>query len=227
MLNNERTHIAIVDYGMGNLFSVQQACEYAGFKAVITHDRKQILEAAGIILPGVGAFGDAMANLKKLDLIVALRDYVTMGRPLMGICMGMQLLMGHSEEFGFHEGLGIIEGAVVRFPDQDNYGQILKVPQVGWNRIFIPDGKNENFWAASPLNDIANGEFMYFVHSFYVKPVAADVALSVSTYKGVTYCSALQKEGIFATQFHPERSAQNGLQIYKNWRLKITEPCQK
>lgn len=227
MLNNERAYVAIIDYDMGNLYSVQRACEHVGLEAVIAKERKQILEAAGVILPGVGAFGDAMAHLKKLDLVTVIKDYVATGRPLLGICLGMQLLMSHSEEFGSHGGLDIIEGSVVKFPDRDNQGRILKVPQVGWNRIFIPEGKDENFWGSSPLNGIADGEFMYFVHSFYANPAAEDAVLSVSTYEDITYCSAFQKENVFAAQFHPERSAQFGLKIYKNWRLKVSELCQK
>lgn len=227
MFNSERAYVAIVDYDMGNLYSVQRACEHVGLQAVIAKGHKQILGAAGVILPGVGAFGDAMVNLKKLDLISALKDFVATGRPLLGICLGMQLLMSHSEEFGSHEGLNIIEGPVVKFPDKDNQGRPLKVPQVGWNRIFVPEGKDKNFWDDSALNGIADGECMYFVHSFYAKPASDEVVLSVSTYKDIAYCSSLQKENVFAAQFHPERSAQNGLQIYKNWRLKVSALCQK
>ena len=219
---------AIVDYGIGNLFSVQSACEHVGLKGITTSRKEDILSADGIILPGVGAFGDAMARLKELDLIYVLADCVQNGKPLMGICLGMQLLMSYSEEFGHHKGLGFINGAVVRFSDQGQQGKISKVPEVGWNRVFLPGGQGKDFWNKSPLNDINNGEFMYFVHSYYVVTENPSQVLAVTRYGTTEYCSCLRWQNVFATQFHPERSAAAGLHIYKNWAMTISsELCKK
>ena len=132
--------VAIIDFGLGNLFSVKQACEYAGLQAHITSARKDIQSADAVILPGVGAFGDAMATLRKLDLVELLRDMAASDTPLVGICLGVQLLMTESYEFGCHQGLGIISGPVVRFDNPREDGKILKVPQVGWNRIYRGKG---------------------------------------------------------------------------------------
>ena len=218
-MNNK---IVIIDFGMGNLFSIKLACESAGLKCLITDQKKDILEAGGVILPGVGAFGDAMAYLKKFDLIGPLKDFIDSGRPFLGICLGMQLLMSESEEFGRHKGLNIIQGSVVRFPLQSSQGEKIKVPQVGWNQIFPRDKTQENFSQTSPLKGSKKGEYMYFVHSFYVKPAEENLIVSLTDYEGTLYCSSLQKGNIFAAQFHPERSAKQGVQIYKNWALQVS-----
>src|SRR3990172_8761912 len=131
----QRFQVAIVDYGIGNLFSVKHACEQAGIHASVTHSCSEILQASAVILPGVGAFGDAMETLGKLDLVSVLRDIAASGKPLVGICLGMQLLMTESHEFGWHRGLGIIEGEVVRLEEAVHGDRVLKVPHVGWNRI--------------------------------------------------------------------------------------------
>lgn len=221
------SRVAIIDYGMGNLFSVKQACEHVGFDAFITHESKKILGADGAILPGVGAFGDAMEHLEKLGLVGAIQNFIRSGKPFMGICLGMQLLMSRSEEFGVHEGLGIIEGAVVRFSGGNKDSRKIKVPQVGWNHIFMPEGRSKDFWIDSPLNGLESGECMYFVHSYYAIPVDGDVILSVTRYGDVEYCSSIRWKNVFATQFHPERSASAGIQVYKNWASMISEVCKR
>ena len=164
--------VAIVDYEMGNLFSVKRVCECIGLNAVITADRSVIMGSDAMILPGVGAFSDAMNNLRKLDLVSSINEFIATGKPFMGICLGMQLLMTESEEFGNNKGLDIIKGSVVRFPTENSGNKRNKIPQVGWNQIFLPSFASENFWDNSPLQNIRNGEFMYFVHSYY--PVPAD-----------------------------------------------------
>lgn len=226
----EMVKIAIVDYGLGNLFSVKHACEYAGMQATITSSKEEILRANAIILPGIGAFGDAMEALERLDLSNTLRD-IASEKPLVGICLGMQLLMTESFEFGKHHGLEIIDGQVVRFEDPMSGSKKLKVPQVGWNQILrragqlSRDSKSDSAtgsWAGSPLRGLHDGEFMYFVHSFYVKPQDSRVILSISRYGDIEFCSSLQYQNIFATQFHPERSGPQGLQIYRNLAADLT-----
>lgn len=207
--------VSIVEFGMGNLFSVKKACEYAGFEAKITAEKRSILESDAVILPGVGAFGDAMENLAKLDLLEPLKDYILSNRPFMGICLGMQLLMSESEEFGFHKGMGIFEGNVVKFALP---GKRIKIPHVGWNIIrennAVCPGAG---WKDSYLDSLRKNVYMYFVHSFYVVPSSKNIVLSKTNYEGIEFCSSLQKGNIFACQFHPEKSAENGLQVYKNF----------
>jgi glutamine amidotransferase len=225
MSEEKKIEAAIVDYGLGNLFSVKHACEHVDMEAVITSSQDEILRADLVILPGVGAFGDAMLALKQLDLIQCLREIAASEKPLIGICLGMQLLMSESFEFGHHRGLGVIEGPVVKFKDPVGILGKLKVPQVGWNRIYgetgqpsleTPKNKSQNHWSDSPLQGLPEGEFMYFVHSYYAKPGNPEVILSISHYGDIEFCSSLRYRNIFASQFHPERSGPQGLQIYRN-----------
>lgn len=205
----------IVDYGMGNIFSVLRACANAGLDAVLTADRKVLESAAAVILPGVGAFGSAMENLNRLDLIQPLKDFCASGRPFMGICLGFQLLMTESEEFGVNQGLDIIKGVVRKFPAPNSEG--AKVPQIGWNTI-----KKVRSWDGTVLEGLADGEYMYFVHSFYVAPDSPETTNSVTSYAGIEYSSSISSGNIFACQFHPEKSAWNGLKIYRDFRKRIT-----
>jgi glutamine amidotransferase len=210
-------HVAIVDYGLGNLFSVAQACRAVGLGSTITNDRATIEHADAVILPGVGAFGDAMQTLRRLDLIGVLRDTPARGIPLIGICLGVQLLMTESQEFGRHQGLGLIDGEVIRLDQPQEQGRRLKVPQVGWNRIH-PSGGGTERWSGTPLDGLHDGEFMYFVHSFVVVPEDQSVVSSTTTYGDVEFCSSVSSGRIFACQFHPERSGQRGLGVYTNLR---------
>jgi len=205
--------VVIVDHGVGNLFSVKHACNRVGLDAEITNSKKEILHSDAVILPGVGAFGDAMQTLRRLDLVETLQE-AALTKPFIGICLGMQLLMSESTEFGCQEGLGVIKGRVIPFdnPTDDN-GKILKVPHVGWNRV---QQLYDEQWEDTLLKGLGNGEFMYFVHSFCVKPEDSDVVLSVSRYGNAEFCSSLRRNNIFACQFHPERSGEEGLRIYRN-----------
>jgi len=206
--------VIIIDYESSNLFSVQQACRHVGVEAQISRNREDILGADGVILPGVGAFGDAMNNLTRLDLVEPIRDVIRAGVPFMGVCLGMQLLFTESEEFGNNKGLNIIEGRIRRFPTSSSSKERIRIPQISWNRIHepVPDR-----WKQTPLSGLAEGEFMYFVHSYYADPDDKAHVLSSTNYDGITYCSSVQKNNVFATQFHPEKSAATGLLIYKNW----------
>jgi glutamine amidotransferase len=217
-MSSESSQVAIVDYGMGNLFSVRQACERAGLHTLITNSTKVISEASAVILPGVGAFGDAMQILDRLDLVRVLQDVAGSGRPMAGICLGMQLLMTESHEFGRHRGLGLIEGEVLRLPDAIQGNKKLKVPNIGWSRIYATAGRR---WEGSLLEGLADGTFMYFVHSYYPKPNADHVKLSISRYGEFEFCSSLEKGNIFGCQFHPERSGNHGLSIYERLAARV------
>jgi glutamine amidotransferase len=206
--------VAIVDYGLGNLFSVEQACAFVGLNSIITNSRQDILDAAAVILPGVGAYGDAMLTLHHLDLVNVLRDIAESPKPLVGICLGLQLLMTESYEFGHHKGLGIIEGPVVPFDAPKEKEHLLKVPQIGWNRIFQP--ANGLRWHGTLLDGIDEGEYMYFVHSYTVQPQESNVILSTSHYGHIEFCSSIQHHNVFACQFHPERSGPGGIKVYQN-----------
>jgi len=209
--------VAIIDYQMGNMFSVQHACDQACLSSFITSDREEIQRADGAILPGVGAFGEAMQNLKRLDLIDVIKEFISSGKPFMGVCLGLQLLFTESEEFGKSRGLDIVRGSVIKFPSIDYNGKKLKVPQIGWNRIHRPKGCDDDLWEGSPLQEVMSGAYMYFVHSYYAVPNSLSAVLSTTNYGNVDYCSSLLIDNVFATQFHPEKSALEGIAVYKKW----------
>lgn len=218
MSSTSKIKVAIIDYQLGNLYSVQQACLHLGTEPLVTHSKSEILAADCVILPGVGAFGDAMNNMKSLDLISPVKDFVSSGKPFMGICLGLQLLFTESEEFGSHRGLNIVEGNIKKFPIVDKQRRLLKVPQIEWNQIYIPDGRT---WSNTPLENCGNGEYMYFVHSYFVNPASDESILSQTEYGGYRYCSSIYKDNVFACQFHPEKSGSTGIDIYRNWFNKI------
>ena len=207
--------VVIIDYSLGNTFSVQQALAYFDIEAELTDDKQKVENAEAIILPGVGAFGEAMKNLQSKELINPIKSFVEKGKPFLGICLGMQLLFDKSEEFGSTEGLGIISGTIKKFNFENKK---VHVPQMGWNNIQEPvSGK----WKNTALSGIKNNEFMYFVHSFYAAPDKHENILCETEYAGLKYCSAVIHKNVFATQFHPEKSASEGLKIYKSWIEKI------
>ncbi len=199
--------IAIVDYEMGNLRSAQKACEHMGVEARITDDHATITNADGLILPGVGAFRACYRALESRGLVPVLQAYARSGRPLLGVCIGMQLLFTVSEEFGESPGLDIVPGRVVRFP---NGG--LKVPHMGWNALRFPErGDPCPLFAGLPP-----APYMYFVHSYYAVPNdAADIAASAEY--GVEFTAAVGRDNVFGTQFHPEKSQAVGLQVIANF----------
>ena len=206
--------VVIIDYEGSNLFSVKRAFEHLGISVKISSDPGALATATAAVLPGVGAFGAAMDRLRALGFVEALSAYVRSQRPLLGVCLGMQLLFTNSEEFGLQQGLNIVPGSVKRFPT-DGPGERARVPQIGWNTIHPP--LHGQRWQDSPLTEVPEGAFMYFVHSFYCIPDERAVIMSLTRYAGLEYCSSLRAGNIFATQFHPEKSAQLGLSIYRNW----------
>lgn len=202
--------IAIIDYGMGNLRSVQKGFEKIGNEAVVTNDPQVVLQAEKVVLPGVGAFRDCMHNLEQGGFVEPILRVIAEGRPFLGICVGMQLLFTDSVEFGLYSGLNVIPGHVLRFPDQMTVaGEKLKVPQMGWNQL--------SFKHRPPVfNGVDDGSNVYFVHSYYVKPDDSGVIATTTGY-GIEFCSSVWKDNVVATQFHPEKSQAIGLQILKNF----------
>jgi glutamine amidotransferase len=198
--------IAIIDYGMGNLRSVQKGFERMGHEAVVTSDAKAILNASKVVLPGVGAFPDCMRNLEQFGLIDAVRTSISSGKPFLGICLGLQLLFTESEEFGISKGLDIIKGRVVRFKLKDS---ALKIPHMGWNSISIKR-------RAPALVDVPDNSHVYFVHSFHVVPEDKSVIATTTDY-GIEFVSSVWKDNILAVQFHPEKSQALGLSILKRF----------
>lgn len=211
MINNSKK-VIIIDYNLGNLFSVKQACDTVGMNSKVSSSITDILEADALILPGVGAFIEAMNNLKAMGLVDPIKKSVLSGKPFFGICLGLQLIFSKSEEFGSGEGLDLIKGVIKKFPPEINDVKI-KVPQISWNQISI----HKKSWDNTPLYNISDNEFMYFVHSYYVQPDSEGCILTKTNYEGLNYCSAIGEGNIFATQFHPEKSASNGIKIYHNW----------
>ena len=205
--------IAIIDYGMGNLRSVQKAFETVGHRAVVTRDRLAIADASHVVLPGVGAFADCMANLEHYGLVEPIRKAIESGKPFLGICLGLQLLFTESEEFGVHKGLGVLPGRVKKFPFGNGHAPKtdgrLKVPHMGWNGIAVQR-------EAPPLRGIESGAHVYFVHSYYVEPQDKSVVATMTDY-GMSFVSSVWRDNIFACQFHPEKSQAAGLRIVKNF----------
>lgn len=207
--------VAIVDYGMGNLLSVANALERVGLGARITSEAADLHRARGIVLPGVGAFGVAMEALNARGLSDALRERIRAGVPFFGVCLGMQLLFDSSEEFGPHRGLGIVKGSVRRLPVTDPQGASIKVPHLGWSPIVAPGGAAFN--PRSPLVSLSTGTRMYFVHSYFCDPIDRGVVVSTTRFGGMDFCSSLLQDNVFATQFHPEKSAETGVSVYRQW----------
>ena len=196
--------IAVIDYGMGNLRSVQKAFEFLGYDAFITNEKEEIDSASHVVLPGVGAFGDAMDALNRLDLSDTIKKQVRKGKPFLGICLGMQLLFDKSYEHGEFEGLGIIGGEVKKFVLPVEY----KVPHMGWNKLNVVGG------ALFDKNDAH--QYVYFVHSFYCDP-GDDTVIAAKANYGIDFCAAVAKDNVFATQFHPEKSGDTGLEMLKKF----------
>jgi len=199
--------IAVVDYGMGNLRSVQKAFEYVGAKAVIVDRPEDIDAAERVVLPGVGAFGDAMSNLKTAGLIAPIVRAISEGRPFLGICLGLQLMFAESEEMGQYRGLDILPGKVKRFPE----GQ--RIPQIGWNEVRIQR-------ETALLYGVPDRSYFYFVHSFFVASERDEDVVGVTDY-GIDYASIAGNGRAFGVQFHPEKSQDAGLKILKNFAEKV------
>ena len=198
--------IAIIDYKAGNLFSVKNAFDKLGIETIITSDIDIIKKSDKLLLPGVGAFENAMNNLRTMGLDVVIKDEVKLGKPLFGICLGMQLLFDSSEEYGYHEGLKILDGKIIHFDFKNE--KELKIPHMGWNSITNCNG--------SKLFDGLDKQFVYFVHSYHLITNNKDYKQIMTNY-GYEFCSAIEYNNIFATQFHPEKSGEVGLKILEKY----------
>ncbi len=197
--------VTVIDYGVGNLRSVTKALEFLGCQVTLTSDPEIVARADKLVLPGVGAFGAGMANLQRLSLVEAIRDAIRRGTPLLGICLGLQLLFDESEEMGHYDGLKLVRGKVIRFPDQND----IRIPHMGWNALQIHKPE--------PLfKGVADGAMVYFVHSYFPVPDNPSV-IAATTEHGVEFVSAIAIDNIFGTQFHPEKSSKVGLQILQNF----------
>jgi len=206
--------IAVIDYGMGNLRSVQKALERVGLEVSVTSSKVKVEDAAGVVLPGVGAFRDCMINLDRLGLIDVVKGAISKGKPFLGICLGYQALFSESEEYGPCEGLDVFPGKVVRFTDdmsdlESGDGGCLKVPHMGWNQVTSQQDH-------PVIAGIAPGEYFYFVHSYYVAPEDPAIIATTTDY-GIEFASSIAVDNLFASQFHPEKSQRSGLRLLKNF----------
>lgn len=207
--------VVVIDYGLGNLYSVKRALEVCGASNVcITDSAEDILAADRVILPGVGAFADGMAGLRAKNLIEPIRRYAEIGKPLLGICLGMQMLSSVGEEFGEHEGLGLIPGYVRALPLVSAEGETLKSPHIGWCPLEKPDGSD---WSATILKDTSAGSSVYLVHSYAVEPTDESDLLSYYWRGGVPVTAVVKRGQIYGCQFHPEKSGPEGLKIIKSF----------
>lgn len=205
----KRAKIIVVDYGVGNLYSVVRAFKYFGENPILSEEAEEVLKADAIILPGVGSFKAGIEGLKIRKLDKAIKDFAKTGKPILGICLGAQLLMSKGYEFGTFDGLDLIPGQVEAFKKIKD-----KVPHIGWNEVIVPKGAN---WNKTILRSIKQRLDLYFVHSYLLKPKNKNSILSLTKYGGLEFCSAIYKDNIYGCQFHPEKSGEIGLKIIKNF----------
>lgn len=212
------TAVLVVDYGIVNLKNVLRGLEYVGFSPAISSDPKLVNNASRVVLPGVGSFSAGINELKKRGLDEALENVASKGRPILGVCLGMQMLMETSVEHGKHNGLGIIPGCVVPIPPDGvtNKTKVRKVPHIGWNSLHCP--QNGNSWSGSCLEKTSESDYVYFLHSYMADAVHDSNVLAHCIYGGLTLVAAIRKDNITGLQFHPERSGPAGLQILQQFR---------
>lgn len=209
-------NLIIIDYGLSNILSVERAFAFYGIKAKVSSDYHDVLNADGIVLPGVGAFEDGMKKLADLNMIPAIKERTEEETPLLGICLGMQMLFDDSEEFGIHEGLGLIEGHVKLIPEKDLNGISQRRPHIGWNVLYHDENQN-GFFTDPLLKGLQIGEECYFVHSYEAIPEKEEHLLAFTKYGGRNICAVVRNKNVFGTQFHPEKSGKTGLEIIKNF----------
>jgi glutamine amidotransferase len=209
--------VTVIDYGVGNLLSVSSALEHCGAKVKITSDHNQILSSGHTVLPGVGAFAEGMKALKANGLDLVINRLADKGTPILGICLGMQMLFDVSEEFGISSGLGLIPGRVVAIPKLTSTGEVQKIPHVGWNELTDPNQGGSS--QSCLLNEISPGGAVYFVHSFMANPLASSHLIAECNYGGTRIPAIVQNNNVYGCQFHPEKSGSLGLKILKNFLL--------
>ena len=217
MLESE-ARVAIVDLGMGNLHNVRRACAHVGIRASLTTRVEDVNAADAAILPGVGAMPEAMRALNSTGLGDAVRKTVSDGKPLLGICLGLQLLMATGTEFLDHDGLGLFSGRVERFPHRTKDGTMLRVPHIGWSPIYRAGSSS---WQNTLLASTPEKSSMYFVHSYHVIPEDPKIVVATARYSGIEFVAAVSSENVFACQFHPERSGPEGLRTYSQFAVRL------
>ena len=207
--------VTVVDYGVGNLLSVQRALEHCGAKVILTAEPEQILAASRVLLPGVGAFANGMQALERLGLVAVLRQLAQQKTPLLGICLGMQLLLEESEEYGLTPGLGLIPGRVIPVSSTSTEGRSQKIPHVGWNALVMPT--IETTWNGTILQTASPGDAVYFVHSFMAKPKNDLHLVANCLYGGISIPAVIANGNVSGCQFHPEKSGEIGLRILREF----------
>tara|TARA_Y100000815_G_scaffold42282_1_gene34964 strand:- start:729 stop:1370 length:642 start_codon:yes stop_codon:yes gene_type:complete len=205
--------ITIIDYGCGNILNLARAIKFIGYEVDITHDKNKIINSSYVILPGVGAFGNAMKQIEKYNLRNTILEYAKSNKPLLGICLGMQILLTVSYEFGVHKGLGLIEGKVIKISNEKN--KEIKIPHMGWNEIYPNNNKKE--WKNKILKNSSIGKSFYFVHSFVCITKDYDSTIAVCNYSDISIPAVIATGNVYGCQFHPEKSADNGLAVLKNF----------
>ena len=205
--------ITIIDYGCGNILNLIRAIEFLGYEAETTRDKEKIIDSSHVILPGVGAFGTAVKQLEKYNLYNPILEYAKLNKPLLGICLGMQLLFTVSYEFGIHNGLGLIEGEVTKISNKKN--KEIKIPHMGWNEIYPNNDKKE--WRNKILKNVLIGKSFYFVHSFVGQTKNLNSTVAICNYFNIPIPAIVSINNIFGCQFHPEKSGDNGLTVLKNF----------
>ena len=205
--------ITIIDYGCGNILNLTRAIKFLGHKVETTHDEKTILNSSHVILPGVGAFGNAVKQLEKYNLSNIILEYAKSNNPLLGICLGMQILLTSSREFGIHKGLDLINGEVIKISNKRN--KEIKIPHVGWNDIY--PNKYKKKWENKILKNDLIGKSFYFVHSFAAITKNPNSTIAICNYSGISIPAVVSINNVFGCQFHPEKSGENGLSILKNF----------
>lgn len=212
-----RPGVTVIDYGMGNLLSVTRALEHCGADVKMTVDPDVIRTSPRVVLPGVGAFGDGMAELRRQSLDEVVQEVAALGTPLLGICLGMQMLLDESEEFDLTSGLGLIPGRVEPVPTKTVDGHSQKIPHIGWNDLVLPLGRES--WEGTILQEIKLGEAVYFVHSYMAVPSNSGHRIADCIYGGMRVAAAISRDNIFGCQFHPEKSGEVGLKILRRFLL--------
>ena len=205
--------ITIIDYGCGNILNLARAIKFLGYEIEMTHDEKKIFNSSHVILPGVGAFGNAIKQLEKYNLRSIILEYAKSNKPLLGICLGMQILLTSSREFGIHKGLDLINGEVIKISNKKNKG--IKIPHVGWNEIY--PNKDKKKWENKILKNDLIGKSFYFVHSFVAITKNPNSTIAISNYSGISIPAVVSVDNVFGCQFHPEKSSDNGLTILRNF----------
>lgn len=211
--------VVVADYGMGNVLSVCRAIEHCNGRVVLTGDTKKIENADRLVLPGVGAFADCAKTLDKCGLVGTIARFIETGRPFLGICVGMQILLDHSEEFGLTKGLSAIPGNVAQIPTSGSNGSARKIPHIGWAGLTVPNTANADRWNNTILENTKPHTYVYFVHSFSAAPTDPAHVLAAVDYQGFAITAAVHHQNIFGTQFHPEKSGPAGLDILNRFLL--------